>query len=153
MFKILPFSFILFVCNVATAQTLKEDSIKTEIMKLSAEWNRAMVERDSLTLDKILSPDYSLNSSNGTLVHRKEWINNTLHGLVTDSAEFIGQQKITVYVNEAISEAVLHWKVKNTDKNGRTILRNNESLVADIWRLNNGRWQVIHRVSKILRKR
>jgi hypothetical protein len=80
-------------------------------------------------------------------------MNNTLHGLVTDSAAFIGPQKITIYANEAISEGVLHWKVKNTDKNGRTILRNSETLVADIWRFNDGRWQVIRRISKLLRKR
>jgi hypothetical protein len=86
-------------------------------------------------------------------VVRKEWLQNTLNALFTDSAAFIGAQKITVYGNEAISEAVLHWKVRNTNKDGRIILRNNENLVADIWRLNDGRWQVIHRMSKVLRKR
>jgi hypothetical protein len=100
-----------------------------------------------------LSPEYILSSSNGSLLSRKEWMNNTLHGLVTDSAAFIGPQKITVYANEAISEGVLHWKVKNTDKNGRIMVRNTESLVADIWRFNDGRWQVIRRISKLLRKR
>jgi hypothetical protein len=153
MYRNLFFSFLVFVCHSAIAQTTKEDSIKSEIIKLSAEWNRALVNRDSLVLDRILAPDYSLSSSNGSLLFRKEWINNSLHGLVTDSAEFIGPQKITVFVNEAISEGVLHWKVRSTDKNGRPVLRNHESLVADIWRLNEGRWQVFHRMSKLLRKR
>ena len=138
---------------MADGQTPKEDSIKTEIIKLSQEWNLALINRDSLTLDRILSPEYILSSANGSLLSRKEWMNNTLHGLVTDSAAFIGPQKITVYANEAISEGVLHWKVKNTDKYGRTILRNSETLVADIWRFNDGRWQVIRRISKLLRKR
>jgi hypothetical protein len=153
MYRLIIFSFFAFICNLAYGQTPQEDSIKTEIKKLSEEWNLALINRDSLTLDRILSPEFILSSSNGTLLSRKEWMNNTLHGLVTDSAAFIGPQKITVYANEAISEAVLHWKVKNTDKNGRTVLRNTESLVADIWRFNNGKWQVIRRISKILIKR
>lgn len=153
MYRLIIFSFFVFICNLAQGQTPKEDSIKTEIRKLSQEWNLALINRDSLTLDRILSPEYILSSANGSLLSRKEWMNNTLHGLVTDSAAFIGPQKITVYANEAISEGVLHWKVKNTDRNGRTILRNTETLVADIWRFNDGRWQVIRRISKLLRKR
>ena len=145
--------FILLICNLANAQTTKEDSIKTEIIKLSAEWNNALINRDSATLEKILSPEFTLSSSNGSLVLRKEWMNNTLHVLFTDSAAFIGAQRITVYGNEVLSEAVLHWKVRNTNKDGRVILRNNENLVADIWRLNDGRWQVVHRMSKTLIKR
>jgi hypothetical protein len=146
-------TFFLLICNLANGQTPKEDSIKTAIIKLSAEWNEALVNRDSATLERILSSDFTLSSLGGSLLPRKEWLTNSLHGLVTDSAAFIGAQKITVYGNEAISEAVLHWKVRNTNKDGRVILRNNENLVADIWRLNDGRWQVVHRISKILRKR
>jgi len=153
MYRLIIFSFFVFICHLADGQTPKEDSIQTEIIKLSKEWNLALINRDSLTLDRILSPEYILSSSNGSLLSRKEWMNNTLHGLVTDSAAFIGPQKITVYANEAISEGVLHWKVKNTDKNGRIMVRNTESLVADIWRFNDGRWQVIRRISKLLRKR
>jgi hypothetical protein len=147
------FSFFISACFLAEGQKMKEDSIKTEIRKLSDEWNNALITRDSATLERILSPEFTLSSNSGPLLQRKDWMNNTLHGLVTDSAAFMGEQKITVYGNEAISEAVLHWKVRNIDKDGRTILRNNESLVADIWRLNNGRWQVTHRISKLLRKR
>jgi hypothetical protein len=152
MYRLLILSLVVFICNFADGQTPKEDSIKAEIIKLSQEWNLALINRDSLALDRILSPDFILSSANGSLLPRKEWMNNTLHGLVTDSSAFIGPQKITVYANEAISEAVLHWKVKNTDKNGRTILRNSETLVADIWRFTDGRWQVIRRISKLLRK-
>jgi hypothetical protein len=102
-------------------------------LKLSAEWNHALITRESATLERILSSEFTLSSGNAPLLPRKKWMNNTLHGLFTDSAAFMGAQKITVYGNEAISEAVLHWKVRNTNKEGRTILRNNESLVADIW--------------------
>ncbi len=152
MHRLIIFSCFVFICNLTFGQTAKEDSIKTEIIKLTQEWNLALVNRDSLALDRILAPEYILSSSNGSLLPRKEWMHNTLHGLVTDSAAFIGPQRITVYANEAISEGVLHWKVKNTDKNGRTVVRNTEALVADIWRFNDGRWQVIRRLSKLLRK-
>lgn len=153
MCRILFIASFLFVCNLADGQTPKEDSVKIEIIKLSSEWNYALVNRDSVTLERILASDYTLSSANGSLLPRKEWMKNTLHGLITDSAAFVGAQKITVYDNEAISEGVLHWKVKNTDINGRTILRNNEYMVADIWRFNNGKWQVFHRISKLSRKR
>ena len=153
MYRLQILVFFLLICNLVNGQTTKEDSIKTEIIKLSAEWNNALVNRDSAILEKILSSDFTLSSSNGSLLPRKEWLNNTLHGLFTDSASFIGEQKITVYGNEVLSEAVLHWKVRNTSKDGRVLLRNNENLVADIWRFRDGRWQVVHRMSKILRKR
>jgi len=106
------------------------------------------VKRDSITLERILSMDYTLSSASGTTLLRKEWMDNSLHGLITDSAEFIGAQKITVYGNEAISEGVHHWKVRNLQNKER----NNEYYVADIWRYNKGKWQVIHRMSKLARK-
>jgi hypothetical protein len=68
MYRLILFSFFVFICNLADGQTPKEDSIKTEIIKLSQEWNLALINRDSLTLDRILSPEYILSSANGSLL-------------------------------------------------------------------------------------
>lgn len=142
---LLPF---FLVCIISGAQTPKEDSIKTEIIKLSGEWNQALVMRDSLTLERILSADFTLKSNNGSIVPRKEWMDNSVHGLRTEIAEFVADQIITVYGTEAISQTVLHWKVRNPDNS----LRNMESAVGDIWRYTNGKWQVTHRMSKLIKK-
>ncbi len=149
MTRILLIAVFVLVNNFTFGQTPKEDSARIEILKLTDEWNQALIKKDSVALDRIVSSDFSLASSNGTLVRRDEWMRNSLHFLFTDSAAFIGPQKVTVYGTEAISEGVLHWKVRNTQNN----LRNHESLVADIWRYTDGKWQVTHRMSKLLRKR
>lgn len=153
MYRILFFLVNVFACTIAAAQTPKEDSVKTEIVKLSAEWNDALVKRDSLVLDRILASDFALGSANTSALPREQWMKNSLHVLVTDSAQFIGAQRITVFGNEAISEGTLHWKVRNKNKDGVMVMRNNEYLVADIWRFTNGRWQVTRRLSKLARKR
>ncbi len=149
MIRILLLSLLfLLTCENINAQTTKEDSIKIEIIKLSEEWNKALIRQDSGTLDRILSKEFVLSSASGQLLKRKEWMHNSIHELMTVSAAFVAEQKITVYTNEAISEGVLQWEVSNTQHK----TRNSEFYVADIWRFNNGKWEVIRRLSKLKRK-
>ena len=81
MNRIILLLFFFLVCNIAGAQTPKEDSIKTEIIKLSQQWNQALVKRDSITLDRILSKDFTLSSASGSTVHRKTSPGRRLLGL------------------------------------------------------------------------
>src|SRR5688572_8449050 len=90
MMRILLIILFFSVCHIASSQATKEDSIRTEIGKLSYEWNQALVKRDSTTLDRILANDFTLSSASGSPLPRKEWMYNSLHGLLTDTAEFVG---------------------------------------------------------------
>lgn len=115
------------------------DSAKLEIVQLTAEWDNAIIKRDSLTLEKILAPGYSLNGA----VNRSNWIINTLHHFTTDTLSVLGQQNITYYGQAMKSEASFFWKA-NYDGKPRI---NGTYLVTDIWIKQDGHWQVLIRLS------
>jgi len=138
-------TLILLVCitghfnsNAQFSQGAK-DSAQNEILQLTSEWNKAIIKRDSLTLDKILSPEYSLNGS----VNRGVWINNTLNHFTTDSLEVLGKLNIVFYGQAARSEGMFFWKA-SFDGKPRI---NGEYSVTDIWTKSNGHWRVILRMS------
>ena len=122
-----------------------KDSAQTEIQQLTSEWNKAIINRDSLTLDRILAPEYSLNGS----VNRSIWMNNTLHHLTTDTLENLGQLNITFYGQAVKSEGTFYWKAAY---DGKPRI-NAEYSVTDIWVKRNGHWQVILRMSLPFRMR
>jgi hypothetical protein len=117
-----------------------KDSAKTEILQLTLEWNKAIVNRDSLTLDKILASDYTLNGS----VIRSAWMNNTLHHIATDTLEVLGQLNVTFYGQAAKSEGLFFWKA-SFDGKPRI---NGEYSVTDIWVKHDNDWQVLLRMSQ-----
>src|SRR5664279_2407010 len=82
------------------------DSAQKEIGYLTNEWNKAILNRDSLMLEKVLAPEYSLNGS----LNRSVWINNTLHHFTTDTLEILGRLNTTFYGNAAKSEGIFYWK-------------------------------------------
>ena len=146
MKKFFLFTFLLgALVNKTNAQSkANEDSVKAEIMKLSKQWSEAIVNRDSVTLEKILSPEFTLNGS----LPRNKWISNTLHNIVTDSLKVVGDQKITIYGGAAISEATWYWKASFGNQE-----INSEYWVNDIWKKDNGHWQVLIRMTKDSKKR
>jgi len=122
-----------------------KDSAQIEIQFLTDAWNKAITHRDSLALDKILAPEYTLNGS----VSRSAWMNNTLHHYTTDTLEFISPLNITFYGEAAKSEGILYWKA---DYDGKPAV-DGEGLETDIWIKRNGRWQVQTRMSLHLKSR
>ena len=116
-----------------------KDSAQNEILQLTNEWNKAIINRDSLTLDKILAAEYSLNGS----VDRGVWINNTLHHFTTDSLAVLGKLNIVFYGQAAKSEGMFFWKASY---DGKPRI-NGEYSVTDVWTKSNGRWRVILRMS------
>ncbi len=109
MKSIFQISLLLILANFnVTAQYSQgaKDSVQIEIQQLTNEWNNAIINRDSLTLDKILASEYSLNGS----VNRAIWINNTQHHLTTDTLEILGQLNIIFYGQAVKSEGTFYWK-------------------------------------------
>ena len=128
-----------------------KDSAQTEIQQLTNEWNEAIIHPDSLTLDKLLTPEYSLNGS----TNRGLWMANTLHHLTTDSLEVLGTQNITFHGQAAKSESILYWKAAyaaDAIHSGPSKI-NAEFLVTDIWVKRNGHWQVLIRMSQLSKMR
>jgi hypothetical protein len=133
---------LLITTNIVKAQFSQgeKDSAKTEIVQLTSEWNKAIVNRDSLTLDKLLASDFSLNGS----VIRSVWMNNTLHHIVTDTLEIIGQLDVTFYGQAAKSEGLFFWKASFDGKPGI----NGGYSINDIWIKRNNHWQILLRLSQ-----
>jgi ketosteroid isomerase-like protein len=122
-----------------------EDSAIVAIRMLTQVWNKAIIDRDSLTLARVMSPDYTIN---GTFP-LKDWLNNTLHHFTTDSLQTLGEQKITIYGDIASAEAPWYWKA-SWDGVSKV---NTEYWVNDIWKKNNGHWQVFIRMTKVTKER
>jgi len=134
---------LLIVLNACAARAQSSgnaaDSAQTEILQMTNKWNAAIIDRDSLLLDKILASDYSLNGS----VNRVAWMNNTLHHFITDTLKILDQLHITFYGQAAKSEGRFFWKATFDGKP-----RINGSYdVTDIWIKRDGRWQVMLRMS------
>lgn len=149
MIKIILILLLLSGSNIIlNAQTSKGaiDSATTEIRRLTQNWTKAIINRDSVTCKKILSPEFALHTDFGS-IPRKEWIKNLPH-LITDTLQFLGEQKITIYGDAAMSEGTMHWKVNNFNYQ-----RNNEYWITDIWKKTNGRWEVLMRMSKLTKER
>lgn len=127
-----------FTVNAQFSQGAK-DSAKIEIKQLTSKWNKAIINRDSLTLDKLLAYDYSLNGS----VLRDVWMNNTMHHIVTDTLDVLGQLTVTFYGQAAKREGSFFWKA-SFDGKPRI---NGEYAINDIWIKRNGHWQVLLRMS------
>ena len=122
-----------------------KDSAQTEIQQLTNEWNAAIIHPDSVKLDKILAPGYSLNG----VVNRSVWMANTLHYLTTDTLEILGALNITFYGQAAKSEATYYWKAAYAPgaiHSGPSKI-NAEFLITDIWIKRDGHWQVLIRMS------
>ncbi len=121
------------------------DSARAVIMERTAVWNTAVMQRDSLTLENLLAPNYSLNG----MVTRSTWMDNTLHHITTDTLELLGPLEITVYGPMAKSEGTLHWNAAFD----ATPMRNAEFAITDIWALQDGQWRVVLRLSEITKMR
>jgi hypothetical protein len=137
-------NFIVSAQSYQFSQGAK-DSAQMGIQFLTDAWNKAIAHRDSLTLDKILAPEYTLNGS----VSRSVWMNNTLHHYTTDTIELISPLNITFYGEAVKSEEIIYWKA---DYDGKPAV-DGEGLETDIWVKRNGHWQVLMRMSLHLKSR
>ncbi len=141
-------ALLFAVCaHTANAQPVQSaaDSARLEIDQLTQVWNTAIVQRDSVMLENLLAPCYTLNG----MVERKTWITNTLQHLATDTLEVLGKMSITVFDNSARSEGTIHWTV-SFDARPRM---NADFTITDIWTKQNGRWQVLLRMASPPRMR
>ncbi len=127
--------------NILSAQSnASEETTKKEILKLSEDWSSAIINRDSVALEKIMDPEFTLNVS----LPRKLWMNNTLHHLKTEKLKMVQEPKVTIYDDVIICEAIWHFKASFDGKQ----MVDNDYLISDIWKKNNGNWQILMRISK-----
>jgi hypothetical protein len=137
-------SIILQVFSIVAMQICNgqpnDELEKKTVLQLSQEWNTAVMKRDSATLEKILTPEFTLNGN----LPRMIWMNNTLHHISTASIKTIGEPVVTIYDGSAIVTSILYWKASFDGKPAV----DGEFIITDIWKKNKDQWQVLIRMSK-----
>jgi len=121
------------------------DSAFAEIKALTLNWYSAIKTRDSLTLEKILAKDYTVNGS----WPRNKWMDNIMHHFKMDSFEVAAIPKMTYFGDAVLSEGLVYWKGSNDGKP----FMNAEFIVTDIWVYADERWQVHMRLLKFSKNR
>lgn len=140
MKKLLSLILLIGTLSVAKAQSTDDKAAQDELLALNRAWNTAVIQRDSSRLENLLAPEFTLNGA----LPRSVWINNTLHRLNTTVLETIGKESISIYGQSAICTSILRWKASfdgNAPQDG-------EYHITDIWKKNNGQWQVLIRMSR-----
>lgn len=140
LIKMLFSLLLISISLIATAQTSQgaKDSALAEIKQLTNEWNRAIIQHDFASLEKILAAEYTLNGT----VSRSGWLANVKR-YTTDSLHYVSDLNITFHGGAAKVQGILYWK---RAWDARPVV-SNHSLVTDIWIKRDGRWQVLIRMS------
>lgn len=132
---------ILFFSFAIVAQNpIDENAEKQLILKASKEWSTAIIKKDSVFLEKIMSTKFNLNAD----LPRNVWMKNTLHHLKITELKMLTEPKVTVFPKTAICEA--NWRFAGSF-NGKDNF-DNTFLIMDIWTKENGDWQILQRLSK-----
>jgi hypothetical protein len=127
------FSFTEMVFGQGTATATPAEK---EILDLEIKWMNAVAKKDSLVIESLLAKDFELSKIGGsakTNIQRKKWVDNYM-GMEWGRFAFKGMQ-IRVDSNLATVNSILSFRIKPYPFRL-------SSGVLDIWRKNDGRWQV-----------
>lgn len=138
-------SFCLAACSPPFLHK-SDQSSADEIVRQELAWNKAIRTRDSVSLDRLLAPDFTLAADGRTHggVPRAVWLSATLRPIAFDT---LGSDDITVSFTGDTARATLHtfWRARVAGNRIGASAR-----VADLWVKRKGRWQV--RSRQVLRR-
>jgi len=126
---------------LATMSVLKAQSkIDTHIADVLEQFRKAMVEADSIMLDKLTSPKLSYGHSGGHVDDKREFV----HKIVTGQSDFvkieITEQTIYVSKNVAIVRHKINAVTNDNGKPGQVRLA-----VMLVWQKLHGDWKLLAR--------
>jgi ketosteroid isomerase-like protein len=123
-------------CNPFMHRTPESD--EREIVKLEYSWNKAIRARDSVALDRLLAPDFTLGADGRShrSVPRAIWISATLRPVAFDT---LGSDNIAVAIRGDTARAELRtfWRARVAGTSMSAASR-----VADVWVRHGDRWRV-----------
>lgn len=134
--KKIVLSFVILIAVAAHAQTKQEKAVANAVEQL----RKAMVDADSVMLDKLVSPKLSYGHSGGALDDKTVFVQKIVSGksdFVT--LEFAGQT-ISVSKNTAIVRHKLNAVTNDSGKPGEVHLS-----VLLIWQKLHGQWKLLAR--------
>lgn len=133
---ILTIALVFSLCTLLQAQTKQEKAVANAVEQL----RKAMVDADSVMLDKIISPQLSYGHSGGAIDDKNVFVQKIVSGksdFVT--MEFAGQT-ITVSKNTAIVRHKLNAITNDNGKPGEVHLA-----VLLVWQKLHGHWKLLAR--------
>ncbi len=132
----LSLAVLLLICFAAHAQTKQEKAVANAVEQL----RKAMVDADSVMLDKLVSPKLSYGHSGGALDDKTVFVQKIVSGKSDFVAlEFAGQT-ISVSKNTAIVRHKLNAVTNDSGKPGEVHLS-----VLLIWQKLHGAWKLLAR--------
>lgn len=138
------FLCVVFVCLLASCNNnTTKAPIENDLAKLENEWMQAMKQRDRITLDKLMAPEFKLSDMayiDSVAVSKGMWMQNTMQDLSVDTVAVV---KTNVHTVDDVSvvKAVIYWRGSYDDTPFA-----DSTPVVDTWVKGDKGWQVISRV-------
>jgi len=139
----IKFLFCLIMINSVTPELVKAQSKKSvkEVAAAVESLRKAMVNADSLVLDKLTADSLSYGHSGGMLQTKKEFI----HSITSGASDFVtidlSDQKITVSGNTAIVRHILSAATNDAGKGPGTV----KIGILLVWVKNKSEWHLLAR--------
>ena len=133
--------FVIGLSVVSNAQYSKseKDAAFNDIRGLTVKWYKATKERDSVTLDKLLAPGFTLDGE----VRRSVWMDRALHHIKTDTLRNVGNIQFKYYGSVVVSKGSVRWKAIYDGKYDLT----GDYPFEDVWVRAGGEWRILIRMS------
>jgi hypothetical protein len=138
---VLSILFLIGLIAVSLAQYSRseKDSAFNEVRGLTEKWYKAAKERDSVTIEKLLAPGFTLNGD----VPRSVWMDRALHHIKMDTLRNVGSLHFEYYGGAVVSKGNMHWKAFYDGTYDLT----GDYPFEDIWIKIDGQWKVLIRLS------
>ena len=140
LLKALLCSFIVLTINIEKPFAQNSKSM-TEITNAVEQLRKAMVDGDTVTLEKLTSSELSYGHSSGKLQTKKEFVSDIATGVSDFVSIDLTDQNIRVVDNTAIVRHILSAATNDKGKGPGTVKLG----VLLVWVKNNGQWQLLAR--------
>lgn len=140
LLKALLCSFIILTINIEKPFAQNSKSM-TEITNAVEQLRKAMVDGDTVTLEKLTSSELSYGHSSGKLQTKKEFVSDIATGVSDFVSIDLTDQNIRVVDNTAIVRHILSAATNDKGKGPGTVKLG----VLLVWVKNNGQWQLLAR--------
>ena len=130
---------LALLCAVLLIQdSSKRNAEEGHLLALESAWNHAEQSKDAAALNQLLGESLVYVDYDGTLLNKKEFLENTLRNNVTQEQINNDGMAVHVYGNAAVVTGV--YRDKGIEK-GKPFLRRGR--FTDTWVNQNGAWQCV----------
>ena len=136
---------LLCAVLVMAQDSSKRDAEEGHLLALESAWNHAEQSKDAAALNQLLGESLVYVDYDGTLLNKKEFLENTLRNKVTQ--EQINNDGLTVHVYGNAAVVTGLYRDKGLE-NGKPFLRRGR--FTDTWVKQNGAWQCVASQSTLI---